>query len=60
MANELVVAMEAKKKHRRVLRASFTKVANELDSQLRVEKPVHNDIEISWKCLRGKFDELHV
>ncbi|XP_018577341.1 uncharacterized protein LOC108915711 [Anoplophora glabripennis] len=59
MVKEPTVAMEAKKKHRKVLRASFTKVANELDTLLQVDKPVHCDVEISWECLKGKFDELH-
>lgn len=49
---------ETKKKHRRVLRAGFTKAANDLDSLLKVEEPIHSNIEISWECLKPKFDDL--
>ncbi|KAJ8968554.1 hypothetical protein NQ317_001752 [Molorchus minor] len=52
---------EIKKKHRKVIRASFTKTANELDMLLSATAPVPlNDIEISWECLKPKFENLRI
>ena len=49
---------ERKKKNRKVLRASFTKTANELEVLLRGEPPDVSAVEISWECLKPKFDVL--
>lgn len=50
--------LETKKKNRKVLRTSFTKGANDLDGLLKAEKHVLSDIEVSWECLKPKWDSL--
>lgn len=52
--------LENKKKHRKVVRCSFTKTANELAQLLQNDPFVRRDTEIVWECLKPKFEELRV
>lgn len=52
--------VERKKKNRKVQRTSFTKTANELEVLLKCEQPDINAVEVSWECLKPKFDVLRI
>ncbi|XP_050516071.1 uncharacterized protein LOC114341344 [Diabrotica virgifera virgifera] len=52
--------IEAKKKHRKVLRTSFTKVGNRLYSLFKRSEPDFDAIETDWTCFELKYTELQV
>lgn len=56
MANEL----EIKRKSRKVQRALFTRVFNDLNVLLTVERPVLDNIKITFELLTSKYDDLRM
>lgn len=50
--------IENKKKSRKVLRASFTKLANELDGLLAVSTSPVNEVQATFEVLNVKYDSL--
>ncbi|KAG5861140.1 hypothetical protein JTB14_010462 [Gonioctena quinquepunctata] len=50
--------IETSKKNRKVFRMCFTRAANELDGHLKQVPLVFGDVEISWECLKPKWDSL--
>ncbi|XP_072389365.1 uncharacterized protein [Diabrotica undecimpunctata] len=54
----MAAELENRKKTIRVLRAIFTRTANELEGLMKVESLDYESIEVSWELLKCKFDEL--